>query len=178
MTAEPQQATLAGARLLAEFQSYDGLIDALRARARERRIAVGSAEFAAVAGLPDRYATKLLGPGKVKRLGPVSLGPILECLGTRLALLEDADAMERLAGRIPTTDEKRLRARSTTFTLSGHFLKKRARLGGLAKAAVHRDKIERRGRWRIAKSKQRAAKRGQAIELNPRPSREHDALRF
>jgi hypothetical protein len=36
MTAEPQQATLAAARLLAEFNTYAGLVDALRARAQER----------------------------------------------------------------------------------------------------------------------------------------------
>jgi hypothetical protein len=77
MTAEPTPQTIASARLIAEFNTYAGLVDALRARAQERRISVGSEDFAAVSGLPARYASKILGSGKTKRLGTVSLGPIL-----------------------------------------------------------------------------------------------------
>jgi hypothetical protein len=71
--------------------------------------------------------------------------------------------MERLAGRIPTMGETQARTRSKTFTLSGTFLGKRAWLGGLGKARVHKEKLHRRAKWRLAKAKQRAAKR--AIEI-------------
>jgi hypothetical protein len=68
-------------------------------------------------------------------------------------------------------DETRLRTRSRTFTLSDRFIKKRARLGGLAKAAVQRDKLARRKRWRLAKAKQRAAKREAAPMVGDRLDR-------
>ena len=55
-------------------------------------------------------------------------------------------------------------ARAKTFTLSGTFLRARARKGGLAKAAVHRDKLARRERWRLAKAAQRAANRAAEAE--------------
>jgi hypothetical protein len=154
MTAQPQ-ATLAGARVLAQFNSYAGLVDALRARARELRVSPGSEAFAEVSGLPSRYASKLVSPAMPKKLGATSLQPMLACLGVQLALLEDEEALERVVSRLPRMDETHVRTRSKSFTLSGTFLKKRARLGRLAKAAVHRDKQARRAKWRLAKARQR-----------------------
>jgi hypothetical protein len=59
-----------------DFQNgYAGLIDAMRARAQERRIALSSADFAAVSGLPSYYCNKLLAANPVRRIGAISLGP-------------------------------------------------------------------------------------------------------
>jgi hypothetical protein len=179
VNAQPEPQTLAGARVLAQFSCYPGLIDALRDPAQALRISPGSAEFASVSGLPERYARKLLGPGKIKRLGAVSLGPILACLGTRLALVEDEEALKRVSGRLPQMDERSMRSRAVTWTVSGKKLKEWGRLGAKKRASLKLkdiarkelnkryvrkhlaglDEAERRRRWAAAKARQRAAKR-------------------
>jgi hypothetical protein len=68
--------------------------------------------------------------------------------------------------RLPKVMEGQERARSKSFTLSGRFLKERARLGGFGKARVHQDKLSRRARWRLARAKQRAKVReAQVVEV-------------
>jgi hypothetical protein len=141
---------------LAEVKDYYGLIDALRARARERQLALSSPAIAAVAGLPDGYIAKLLGPGKVRTFAWASMGPVLAVLGAKLILVVDQEAVEALDHRLPKWNATKVHARSKTFTLSGCFLKKRARLGGLARAKVHKDKLAQRERWRLAKRALRA----------------------
>jgi hypothetical protein len=167
VTVEPTPETLAGARLLAEFNSYEGFVEALRRRARELRISPGSEAFAEVSGLSQRYAAKLLGSGKVKRLGPISMQPILQCLGARLALLVDEESLEHIVKRLPQMDERHVRSRASTWTVSGHMLKKYGRLGGLATARVRADAAAQRAKWRLQNRAQRAkraaARRAQEI---------------
>lgn len=94
--------------VLAEIKDYAELIGALRARAAQRKIALSSIEITQLAGLPDRYLTKVLAPPSGKKgqnfraLGHISMGPVLTVLGVKLHLVEDFEAMERLKGRIVT----------------------------------------------------------------------------
>lgn len=56
-----------------------------------------------MAGLPDRYANKLLAPTPIKNLGPMSLSVILSALAlkiVRIEIVEDEDAAAKLAGRL------------------------------------------------------------------------------
>lgn len=46
-----------------------GLVDAFRARAQERKIAITSSNVAAMANLPDFYVAKLLSVHPVRRIG-------------------------------------------------------------------------------------------------------------
>jgi hypothetical protein len=145
MTVEPQQATLAGARLIGEpFNSYEALVDRLRERARELRVSPGSTEFAAVSGLPERYASKLVAPGKSKRMGAMSLQPMLMCLGAKLALLEDEDAVERVVSRLPKMAAAQLRSRAYTRTVSDRKLKEWGRLGAKKRMSLRLNDAARR----------------------------------
>jgi hypothetical protein len=49
---------------------YAGLIAAFRARARERRIAIGGESVAAAAGLPVAFVAKRCNPGRPRDLAP------------------------------------------------------------------------------------------------------------
>lgn len=64
---------------------YEALIGALR----RRKDAVGFSclEIDDRTGLPHGYTAKLLGPSRIKNLGPLSLGLMLETLGLRLAVV-------------------------------------------------------------------------------------------
>jgi hypothetical protein len=89
-----------------DFQNgYAGLVDAMRARAQERRIALSSADFAAVSGLPSYYGNKLLAANPVRRIGAISLGPLLGALGIRLLVVEDPIAVQRFTSRLPVRNE-------------------------------------------------------------------------
>jgi hypothetical protein len=51
---EPRQPTQITDRVIAEFNDYSGMIAAMRLRAKERQIAIGSDNVAALTGLPGR----------------------------------------------------------------------------------------------------------------------------
>jgi hypothetical protein len=76
--------------VLATARSYGELIAALRARADE--LEVSRETIDEVAGLPARYSTKLLGPGALKNLGPMSMGAMLGVLGLKLLVAIDPEA--------------------------------------------------------------------------------------
>lgn len=66
------------------IDSYARLVVALRDRLCE--IGTTFAGVDQLAGLPDRYAQKLIGHQPVKRMGAISLFPVLQALGLRLLL--------------------------------------------------------------------------------------------
>src|SRR5215469_9772561 len=84
-------------RVVGEFSDYDQMITALRQRAADLNLLGETID--AVAGLPSRYAAKLLGPHQIRRLGATSLGPFLGTLAVRCLIVEDKAALERLRGR-------------------------------------------------------------------------------
>jgi hypothetical protein len=57
-------------------------------------------------------------------LGVISMGPVLAVLGVKLAVVEDLAAINRLAGRIPHMDERRMRSRAYSRTVSDKMLSK------------------------------------------------------
>jgi hypothetical protein len=94
-------------RLLAIVRSYGDLHSACRGRADA--LAVTFEQLDAICGLPDRYVGKLLGPGQVRRFGPISLGPLLSALGMFLIAVEDPYALEKYQAR---RSRRRFRKRS------------------------------------------------------------------
>ena len=107
------------------------------------------------------------------------LNPILQCLGAKLALLEDEEALKRVSGRLPQMDERNMRSRAYTRTVSEKKLSHWGRLGAKKRASLKLKDIERkelnkkyvrkhlaglgeaerRRRWAAAKARQRLAKR-------------------
>jgi len=77
-------------RVIASVASYSDLHSALRARAEELKVTRLSLD--AVSGLQSGCAGKVLAPTPVRGLGRVSLGPMLQVLGLRLAVVEDTTA--------------------------------------------------------------------------------------
>jgi hypothetical protein len=85
---------------------YAGMVEAMRARAQERRIAITSTDVAQTAGLAGHYIAKLLSPSKnpVRRVGMISLGPLLG-LQAKLLLVPDPEAEKLYGRRIPQRQE-------------------------------------------------------------------------
>jgi hypothetical protein len=85
-------------RIIGEVTSYAGLVAALRLRLDE--LGTTRETVDEVAGLPARYAGKLLSPNPVKSLGRSSLGLLLGTLGVKLIVAVDEVALERIRHRL------------------------------------------------------------------------------
>lgn len=86
------------ARELAIVRDYDDLHAVLRARADELNVSRLTIDH--VAGLQDGYTAKLLAPVPLKRVGAISMGPLLAALGLALVVVEDPEALERVSSRL------------------------------------------------------------------------------
>lgn len=83
--------------MTAPIRSMPELISALRTRAQTLGLAYGTVD--AIAGLPDRYTSKLFAPVPIKNLGPISFEAILGALGVTVILVEDPAQCARVVGR-------------------------------------------------------------------------------
>jgi hypothetical protein len=103
-SAPPQPAVLAE---ITHQNAYCDLISAFRARSAALGIATTGADVAQVAGIAPYYFAKILSPSPTprRRWGALSLGPIMACLGIKLILQEDPEALERFSSRIPKRNE-------------------------------------------------------------------------
>jgi hypothetical protein len=84
-------------RTLATVVNYDQMIAALRARMAE--LGVTNETIGAIAGLAGGYVGKLLAPSRIKNLGPLSLGLMLQSLGLKLIVVEDAKTSAKMRPR-------------------------------------------------------------------------------
>jgi hypothetical protein len=125
---------------------YAGLIDAFRARAEERRIAITSEEVAQVAGIPSFYLAKVLSPSSKppRRFGPASLAGILGVLGLRIVLIEDPVAIARFGSRISQRKTAFVRSGTIEFRISRRAFRQMQEKG-------------RKARWDAMTAKQRSA---------------------
>jgi hypothetical protein len=85
-------------RQLAIVDDYEGLVAALRRRIAD--LGTTMAVIDQVAGIPDGYTQKLIGRAPVKRLGVISLGPVLGALGLKLAVVVDVEHEARIRSRL------------------------------------------------------------------------------
>src|SRR6266487_2945760 len=81
-------------KVLAVVTDYDTLHAALRARQDQLDISCQTIDRAAA--LANGHSSKILAPKQLKKPGWQTLGFLLPALGMKLALLEDADALEQL----------------------------------------------------------------------------------
>jgi hypothetical protein len=90
---------------LAVFTDYRDLVVALRHRIAELGTHMEAVDE--VAGLPTRYTAKVLSLGQARpALGRTSMGPILQTLGLKLALMADNEALARIRRRLPLRGKK------------------------------------------------------------------------
>ena len=85
-------------RVLGEFDSYPGLVAALRARIGE--LDISGERLDELAGLPRGYFQKLVGTRPVKRIGMRSLSDVFGALAVRAILVEDEAALARISSRL------------------------------------------------------------------------------
>lgn len=76
---------------------YPALVEVIRERCDQMEIA--RLELDRITGLPDGYAGKVLSKQPVKRLGISTLGPVLECLGLVICVLENPAQRDRTLAR-------------------------------------------------------------------------------
>jgi len=67
----------------------------------------------AIAGLPERYTSKVLSPNPVRMVGHQSLGEIMGALGKMLVMVDDPEMIERVKGRWKRS--KRAKDQPVTF---------------------------------------------------------------
>jgi hypothetical protein len=84
-------------RALATVTDYDEMIGALRARMAE--LGVTNETIGAIAGRAGDYVGKLLAPSRIKNLGPMSFGVMLQSLGLKLIVVEDAETSAKMRPR-------------------------------------------------------------------------------
>ena len=97
---------------------YAGLVAAFRAAAAARGVAIGGDSVAAVTGLCSAYVAKLLQPRPTKRVGLISLGPLLGALSIKLLVVEDPEALEKYGSRIPLRKELAVHGGTMEFRIS------------------------------------------------------------
>jgi hypothetical protein len=86
------------ASIIGEARTYDELIWLFRKRCDQ--LGASMERLDDVAGLPQRYISKLLAPAPIKGIGRVSLGPMLGALGLVLVVNEDAQALAKIKHRL------------------------------------------------------------------------------
>jgi hypothetical protein len=143
---------------------YAGLLTVLRQRADALRVSRETIDE--IAGWADGYASKLLAPACSKALGARSLGPLLEVLGVKLAVLEDPAAMARFEKRRTPRAEWQVRngmrsiagIRQREWLFSPERAKECAALRMVKLSPEKRQRLARRAaraRWRKAREVER-----------------------
>lgn len=126
-------------KVLASITDYSQMLLAFRARANERQIAISSDEAAHVAGLSDRRLTQILSlrtlhnTQSVRRVGILSLGPLLGVLGVKLLMVEDPVAIKRFGNRLENRNSNLVHTGTIEIKFSRKFHRAVAKKGGLAR---------------------------------------------
>jgi hypothetical protein len=159
-------------KVLASIDDYPSMLFAMRARAAEREIAISSDHAAHVAGLSDRRLSQILSLRtlrniqSVRRIGVVSLGPVLGLLGVRLLMVENEEAIRRFGSRLKLRNSNLAHSGVVQHTQSIKFLRAIGKKGGRARMdqlrasrrlAAHQRKAG-KARWRKPKVAQRHRK--------------------
>jgi hypothetical protein len=129
-------------RVVATFDSYAGMLDAIRARVNE--LQVSGERLDEYVGLPRGYYSKVAGAKPIRRLGMTSFGPILNGLGLKCQFIEDPQATDRLKNRVQQRNGSYVRA-APSIILTVRFFKKIGRLG--AQARIDNSTKEQRQEW-------------------------------
>jgi hypothetical protein len=120
---EPQPPARITDRVIAQFNSYEGMLAAMRLRAKERQLALGSDNVAALTGLPAFYFSKLLSPKAPRRIGSISMAPVMAILGVKLVMVEDPETMARYASRLHKRHESFVHSATVHISLSGKHMR-------------------------------------------------------
>jgi hypothetical protein len=146
---------MAEPRVIASFDSYQGMLEAIRARVNDLQIP--GTDFEIFSGLPMGYLSKLIGVRPVRRIGMTSFEPLLASLGLRCQFVENPEGTERLKSRVKPRNPSYVRAMpaDACMVLTPKMLARIRRAGGRARmaklTAKQRSALARRAahaRWR------------------------------
>jgi len=129
-------------RVIASFDSYEGMLEALRARVNE--LNVNGERFDEFAGLPRGYLSKLTGVRPIRRLGMQSFEPLLSALGLKCLFVVDEAATQRLRDRVPPRNSSFVRG-TPRIVLTVRFFQKIGRRG--AQARIDNSTEQQRRKW-------------------------------
>jgi hypothetical protein len=146
-------------RVVAEFSSYEGMLDALRARVAE--LNVNGERFDEYAGLPRGYLSKLVGARPVRRIGMCSFEPLLRALGLKCCFIVDDAATQRLRDRVQPRNGSFARAVYTLHTLTDRKWRRIQKIGRQARWKKL-TKAERSEIMRAVRAAQRARPNGRS----------------
>lgn len=148
-------------RIIAEYATYDGQVDALRARMTELGLTFQQVD--ALSGLASGYAAKCLGPKHSKKLAELSFGLLAETLAVKFLMVVDEEALQRMEKRYekrvrPATVRTNVRTLRATWLLTPRDARKIVRKRWANTTPAERSKIARRLnriRWRRERAKRR-----------------------
>jgi hypothetical protein len=118
---------------IAEFHDYESMRIAF-SKCRERRN-ISLAIMDEIAGAPDRYFSKLLGPSKIRCFTPAALGWAFGALGCRAVLVDDHEALARVIHRYEQRDASHLKSARGRWDASRPLLLPHHERGVLHEAA-------------------------------------------
>lgn len=138
-------------RILGEFNSYAGLQEIMRTRADQLQIT--REQIDEISGLQNGYASKVLAPNPIKKLGATSMPLMLPALGMKLMAVEDPEALKRITRRgLKREVASSQVSAAVQFKLTYRFLRKIAKKGG----ENSRKFLTRRRRRQLARKAARA----------------------
>jgi hypothetical protein len=109
---------------------YAGLVSIFRQRAFDQKIAISGASVAETSGLCSNYVAKLLQPNPTKRIGAISLGPLLGVLGLKLVVAPDPKAVAKFGSRLEKSRVEFVHTDALQVTLTRRFLRRIGAIGG------------------------------------------------
>ena len=124
-------------RIVATFDSYAGMLDAVRARVNELQVSGERLE-------PRGYFSKVAGAKPIRKLGMTSFAPILNGLGLKCQFIEDRVGTEHLRNRLAPRNSSYVRG-APSIVLTIRYFKKIGRKG--AQARVENSTKEQRREW-------------------------------
>jgi hypothetical protein len=122
------------ARIVATFDSYDGMLNAIRDRVNELQVTGTSLDN--FVGLPIGYYSKIAGANPVRRIGLTSFQPIISGLGLTCQFIENKAATERLKKRVPVRNGSYARPTHTFVIVTDRKWRQIQKLGHQARRAV------------------------------------------
>jgi hypothetical protein len=124
-----------GERRIAELRNYEDLVVALGGMVSERQISLSDLDE--LSGLQAGYNGKCLGQARVKKYGPMSMWLVMQTLGVRLVMIEDAEALAAMQERYTKKDVQQSRPQNHSSPagkgMMSRVFKHFARLGGRAR---------------------------------------------
>jgi hypothetical protein len=129
-------------RIVATFNSYAGMLDAIRARVTELQI--NGERFDEYAGLPKGYLSKLIGQKPVRKIGMQSFQPVCAGLGLRCLFVVDEEAERRLRKRLPPRNQSYVRS-TPSIVLTVRWFRSIGRKG--AQARIDNSTKKQRQEW-------------------------------